>query len=159
MKLETREDVKDILAKLYRIENDAEQQANKIEADYKAKIEAETKPFQQQLWKAQAQAKKILEDPKLIPLFAEFKPGDFVKRGSEEWLEVYELSLSSDDDGTVDVILRCYEIKWDGTKHRYPTNIYQSRAVRVDETADKRLLKRIKKRMIERLEGTGVSLI
>lgn len=133
--------------------NDAK--AEEINKHYEELRTAAVQPYLDKKEQANQTIGSLLDDPRALALFATFKPGDFCKRGSEEWLEVVGLDLTMGYRGEPNVRLRCYEIKWDGSRHRYPTTLDQDRATKVDEYADKRLLKRVKKRVIERLEASG----
>lgn len=136
-----------------------------IEKHYTEKLEAERLPYRKARWEAGEQIEKLVEDPKYVEQFCTFKPGEFFKTQQDEWYEVVRAKLylegTTEEDATLTIGVRlyAYEIRWNGEKGRHIATVDQTRAVKVPETEDKRLLRRVKKRIIERLEGNAVPFI
>lgn len=130
---------------------------NEIERKYTALLERDRQPYRKARFEAMNKLDALRNDPKYIEHFCLFKPGDFVQYG-QEWLEVIGAKLvvengGDDDNLAIGVRLSAYEIRWNGERAAHATTMDQARVTKVPETADKRLLKRVKKRIIQRLEG------
>jgi hypothetical protein len=151
-------DIEEITAQaaaLAKTMRDCREIQERIKTTYTHKIEVESKPYQDKFRFADQALDALIERPGLAEAICPFKPGDFVKKAhrNDEWFEFHSANIRFDaDEHKFVCIYKAYEIRWNGVLAAYPSTLYQDSTIKVSETEDKRLLKRVRRRVIERLE-------